>query len=304
MARIWKGAITFGLVTIPVHLEAAVKPNEGKVSFRQLRERDLSPIRYERVAEKDGEAVAWDQIVKGYEYAKGQFVPFSKEELEAVDVAASRAIDVLDFVPEEEIDPRYFDKPYYVLPEKDGAKAYALLREAIRETGMVGIGKITMRQRQHLVALKVVKNAIVLEMMRFHEEIVDEGQYEFPSADNVRPQELDMAQKLVQNLAGTFDPTKYSDEYQDNLDQLIEAKLKGQPLAIDGPAEPEGTRVIDLMARLQESLERQAKSGKKKKAAGSAPGAGEREGTSDARGSAKKAAVKQPREGKRKRRSA
>lgn len=263
VAKIWKGALTFGLVNIPVHLEPAVKSDEGRVSFRQLREGDLSPIKNERIAERDGQPVAWDEIVKGYEYEKGKFVVLTKEELDAVEVASSRTIDVLDFVEAAAIDPRYFEKPYYLLPEQGAEKAYALLREAIRQTGMVGIGKITMRQRQHLVAIKTLDEALILEIMRFEDEIVDDSTYTFPAADKVRPQELAMAEQLVRNLADNFDPSKYTDEYRDNLMTLIQAKIKGETARLPEQPELEGTKVIDLMARLQQSLEHQQRVGKK-----------------------------------------
>lgn len=263
MAKIWKGALTFGLVNIPVHLEPAVKSDEGRISFRQLREGDLSPIKNERIAERDGKPVAWDEIVKGYEYEKGKYVVLTKEELEAVEVASSRTIDVLDFVEASAIDPRYFEKPYYLLPEPGAEKAYALLREAIRQTGMVGIGKVTMRQRQHLVAIKTLDDALILEIMRFEDEIVDDSSYTFPPADKVRPQELAMAEQLVRNLADDFTPSKYTDEYKDNLMTLIKAKMQGETAHLPEQPELEGTKVIDLMARLQQSLEHQQRAGKK-----------------------------------------
>lgn len=253
MASIWKGAITFGLVNIPVQLGAAVRGDDA-ITFRQLHKDDLSPIRYERVCEKDGEPVAWDDIVKGYEYEKGKFVVLTPEEIKAAALESSKSIEMLDFVPADEIDPRYFEKPYFVLPAQGGAKAYALLREAIRETGMVGIGKFVMRQKQYLVALKVVGDALVLETMRFQNELADLSEFKFPEADVVRPQELKMAEQLVRNLAESFRPEKYTDDHRERLMELIDAKLRGRKVTAVETEEPEPTRVVDLMERLRESI--------------------------------------------------
>lgn len=266
MATIWKGSISFGLVNIPVELRSAVRTE--KISFRQLHEADLSPIKYERVCQADGEVVPWNEIVKGYEYRKGKFVVLTDEDFKAAALETSKTIDILDFVKAEEIDPRFFETPYYLLPAKGGEKGYALLREAIRQTGSVGIGKIIMRQSQHLAAIKSVGEALVLEIMRFADELVDAGEYTFPKAEAVRPQELKMAEQLVANLAEPFDPAKYTDDYRANLMRIIKAKLKGQKVELDEPdAADEGdTQVLDLMSRLQASL-KQGKTPKRRTAA-------------------------------------
>ena len=256
MATIWKGSLTFGLVNVPVELKSAVRTD--KISFRQLNAEDLSPIKYERVSEKTGEPVAWGDIVKGYEYTKGKFVVLTDEELKAAALESSRTIDILDFVQETEIDPRYFETPYFLVPTKGGEKAYALLREAIRNAGAVGIGKITLRQTEHLAGVKVVGDALVLEIMRFASELVDPAELSFPDAGMVRPQELKMAEQLVANLAEPFDPEKYTDEYRENLMKVIKAKMKGKKIAVpEEEAEPGDTKVLDLMARLQASLAQQ-----------------------------------------------
>lgn len=253
MAAIWKGAISFGLVNIPVQLEPAVKAEET-ISFRQLDKKHHAPIKYERVSSKTGEPVAWDDIVKGYEYEKGRFVVVTPEEIKKARLESSSTIDILDFVSAEEIDPRYFEKPYFIVPAKGGAKPYALLREAIRDSGMVGIGKFVMRQKQYLVGIKVVGDALVLETMRFAEELVDTEDLSLPEAGEVRPQELQMAKQLVQNLAEPFDPKKYTDEHHERLMALIEAKMKGRKIAVVEEDAPEATKVVDLMERLQASL--------------------------------------------------
>ena len=254
MRPIWKGALSFGLVNIPVQLYSAIQAGE-RVSFRLLHRSDHSPIRYERVCQKDGKRVPWDDIVKGYEYAKGRFVEMTDEDFKTAALDSSKVFEILDFVAADEIDPRYFETPYYLLPQKGGEKPYALLREAIRNTGTVGIGKITMRSNSHhLAGVKVVGDALVLEIMRFGDELVNADTFSFPTAEAVRPQELQMAEQLIGNLTESFDPSKYQDDYRENLMRIINAKLKGKKVEAEEPTEPEATAVVDLMARLQESL--------------------------------------------------
>jgi DNA end-binding protein Ku len=255
MRPVWSGALTFGLVNIPVRLHSAVQSKE-RVSFRLLHEKDLSPIKYERVCQEEGEAVPWKEIVKGYEYSKGKFVVLTDEDFKAAALESSKTIEILDFAKADEIDPRYFETPYYIMPGKGGEKPYALLREAIKSTGTVGIGKITMRSNSlHLAGVKAVDDALVLEIMRFAGELVELSELSFPSADKVRPQELQMAEQLIGNLTDTFDASKYSDDYRENLMKIIKAKMKGKAIDVEEPEERETTKVMDLMARLQESLE-------------------------------------------------
>ena len=254
MAAIWKGSLTFGLVNIPIELKTAVRADH--ISFRLLHEQDLSPVKYERICQKEGEPVPWNEIVKGYEYEKGKFVVLTDADFKAAALEHSKTIDILDFVKEGEIDPRYFETPYYLVPGKGGDKPYALLREAIRQTGSVGIGKIIIRQTQHLVGVKVIGDALVLEIMRFANELVDASDFNFPSRDAVRPQELQMAEQLVGNLAEPFDPTRYTDEYRANLMRIIKAKMKGKKPKLEEPeGEPADSGVLDLMSRLRASLE-------------------------------------------------
>jgi DNA end-binding protein Ku len=252
MATIWKGALTFGLVNIPVELQTAVRSDH--ISFKMLNKADLTPVKYERVA-RDGDAVAWKEIVKGYEYEKGKYVVITDDDFKAAALESSKTIDICDFVQEREIDPRFFETPYYLLPTKGGEKAYALLREAVRNAGVVGIGKVTMRKTQHLAGIKVVGDALVLEIMRFATELVETDEYTFPDASLVRPQELKMAEQLVDNLATPFDPAKYTDDYRANLMKVIQAKLKGKKVtAPTNEREADDGKVLDLMARLQASL--------------------------------------------------
>jgi DNA end-binding protein Ku len=241
-------------VNIPVELKTAVRADH--ISFRLLHEEDLSPVKYERVCSADGETVPWNEIVKGYEYEKGKFIVLTDEDFKTAALEQSRTIDILDFVKQDEIDPRYFETPYYLVPTKGGEKPYALLRETIRSTGSVGIGKIIIRQTQHLAGVKVIGDALVLEIMRFANELVDATEFNFPGRDAVRPQELQMAQQLVANLAEPFDPTRYTDDYRANLMKVIKAKMKGKKVKLEEPqGETPDSGVLDLMSRLRASLE-------------------------------------------------
>jgi DNA end-binding protein Ku len=262
MASIWKGSLTFGLVHVPVEMKTAVRSDH--ISFRMLHAEDLSPIKYDRVCQADGEPVPWNEIVKGYEYTKGKFVVLTDEDFKKAALDSSRTIDIIDFVREDEIDARFFETPYYLLPTKGGDKPYALLREA----GVVGIGKVIIRRTQHLAGVRVVGEALVLELMRFANELVDIKEYSFPGTDALREQELTMAKQLVENLAEPFDPEKYTDDYRSNLMKLIRAKMKGKKVTAAEPLpEDDDTTVLDLMSRLQASLEegRAAKGGRGKK---------------------------------------
>jgi DNA end-binding protein Ku len=250
---IWKGSISFGLVTIPVELHTAVRDHRPK--FRMLHARDKSPVRYERVCQREGKPVAWEDLVRGFEYEKGQFIVLTKEDLKAAALNKDKAIDIMDFVEGEEIDDRYFETPYYLTPQKGGQHAYALLREALRESGRVGIAKVIIREAQNLAAVEVIDNALVLTVLRYADELVDTSGLEFPSSENVRKAELDMARMLIDNLAAEWDPSKYTDEYRDNLMKLIKARMKGQrPKLPQAEEVPEG-KVVDLMERLRQSLE-------------------------------------------------
>ena len=255
MPPIWKGAVTFGLVHVPVHLQSAVRAEE-EISFRLLDAEHLAPIKYERISSATKEPVAWKDIVKGYEVRKGEYVVLTEEEIKAAAAERSRTLEILDFVREEEIDLRYFEKPYYIVPQKGGEKAYGLLREAMRRSGVVGIGVFAMRQKEQLASLKPVGDALVLELLRWPNELVDPSEMSFPGAQEFRPQELRMAEQLVQNLSEPFDPTKYENRYRERLMEIIRAKADGQQVRIAEPEEPEGTKVVDLMARLEESLAR------------------------------------------------
>jgi DNA end-binding protein Ku len=250
----WKGSIAFGLVNIPVELYSAVRDHRPK--FRLLHAKDEEPVRYERVCQKEGKPVAWEDLVKGYEYAKGQFVVLTKDDFKTAAVEKTKTIDILDFVDPKEVDERYFETPYYLQAGKGADRAYALLREAIRDSGKIGVAKIILRDAQHLAAVEAIGDALVLTMMRFSDELADLGDFTFPKKADIRPAELKMAGQLIENLVSKWDPDKYTDEYKENLMRVINAKMKGKkPRLIDEDHTPKQAEVVDLMARLRASLE-------------------------------------------------
>jgi DNA end-binding protein Ku len=254
MARaLWKGSLAFGLVNIPVELHTAVR--DSRPRFRMLHAEDKSPVRFERVCAREGKPVAWDDLVKGYEYQKGRFVVLTKEDFKQAALEKSRTVDIRSFVKGEEIDDRFFETSYYLTPQKGGERSYALLREALRETGLVGVATIVMRDAQHLAALEVKGEAMVLTMMRYAEELVAVDEYSFPAAGAIRKPELQMARTLVEQLADKWDPSQYTDEYRANLMKIIRAKMKGKTVELQETEEPRSAEVVDLMERLRQSLE-------------------------------------------------
>jgi DNA end-binding protein Ku len=261
MARaLWKGSIAFGLVNIPIELHTAVRDHRPR--FRMLHARDRSPVKFQRVCIKDGHPVAWDDLVKGFEYAKGRFVVVTKEDFQAAALEKTRTVDIIDFVKSDEIDDRFFETPYYLVPVKSGERSYALLREALRESDRVGIAKFILREAQHLAALEVIGDALVLTVMRFADELVDTATFNFPAAGSIRRPELDMAKALVNNLASEWDPAKYTDQYRENLLKIIKGKVKGKDVELEPVAERPRGEVVDLMERLRKSLEKSGRAGK------------------------------------------
>jgi len=249
---IWTGSLSFGLVNIPIEVHTAVR--DQRPHFRMLHAKDRSPINFERICQKDGKSVAWNDIVKGYEYEKGHFVVLDKEDFAAAALEKTRRIDVLDFVEAQAIDDRYFDKPYYLTAKKGGEVAYALLREAMNESGRIGIAKFVMRETQHLAAVEGIGDALVLSTLRFADELVDTRSLSFPSGKNLKKTELNLAKTLVENLAAEWDPEKYRDDYQENLMRVIKAKMKGKEAKLVTDERPRDSNVIDLMERLRASL--------------------------------------------------
>jgi DNA end-binding protein Ku len=267
MRAIWKGSISFGLVNIPIALYPATRKEELK--FRLLRAKDLSPVNYKRVAAKDGKEVPWDEIVKGYEYEKGKFVVLNEKDFQRVDLEATQTVDIKDFVDLDEIDPMYFYKPYYLEPQKGGDKAYALLREALADGKKVGIAKVVIKTRQYLAGVKALKHALVLELMHFAEELADAEKLHVPKKTEVGKREKEMAEALVKSMTSKWDPERYKDDYKDALMEVIEEKVEsgGKEIEEKPKEKKPSTKVIDLVAVLQESLKAQGSGGKRKSAA-------------------------------------
>ena len=264
MARaIWKGSISFGLVNIPIALYPATKREELK--FRLLRKTDLSPVNYKRVAEKDGKEVPWDQIVKGYEYEKGKYVVLQDEDFQRVDIEATQTVDIQDFVELDEIDPIFFYKPYYLEPQKGGDKAYALLRDALKDSKKVGVAKVVIKTREYLAGVKPEDGALVLELMHFADELAETSKLHIPKKVEVGKREMTMAKSLIDSMSSKWNPEKYKDDYREALMEVIEEKVEagGKEIEEKPRKAPKPTKVIDLVSVLQKSLE---ETGAKKKA--------------------------------------
>ncbi|PYL24279.1 MAG: Ku protein, partial [Verrucomicrobia bacterium] len=254
MARaIWKGSISFGLVNIPIALYSATRREELK--FRLLRKTDLSPVNYKRVAEKDGREVPWDQIVKGYEYEKGKYVVLQDEDFQRVDLEATQTVDIQDFVDQKEIDPMFFYKPYYLEPQKGGDKAYALLRDALKDTNKVGVAKVVIKTRQYLAGVKPEDSALVLELMHFADELADPEKLHVPKKLELGKREMNMAKSLIGSMTSKWQPEKYKDDYREALMEVIEEKVKagGKEIEEKPRKTPKPTKVIDLVSVLQKS---------------------------------------------------
>lgn len=253
MRAIWKGAISFGLVHIPIALYPATKTEELK--FRLLRSRDHSPVNYKRIAEVDGKEVPWDQVVKGYEYEKGRFVVFKDEDFRRVDIEATQTVDIIHFVPLDEVNPIFFHKPYYMEPQKGGDKAYILLRDALQNSGTIAIAKVVIKTRQHLAAVKPQNKGLMLELMHFADELRDVNEFKLPAEQKAGKKELQMATALIESMSAKWKPEEYVDEYRVALEKAIEEKIeKGDKALPKAPRRPPPSNVIDLVSVLKKSL--------------------------------------------------
>jgi len=254
MARsLWSGTLSFGLVSVPVRLVGATESKELRFHF--LDKHDLQPIGYDKVRRDTGEHVDNDDVVRGFEVEKGRFVPLEDEDLDRLDVELTKTIDICDFVDLDEIDPIYFRKAYYLLPQDGAEKPYRLLVRALDETGKVAIAKIVIRNKQHLAAVRPSNRVLVLETMYYADEVREPEKVD--GGGQLRKPEVEMAKSLVENLSATFDPAKYDDTYRKELLDLLKAKAEGEPLP-PAEKEPQG-EVVDLMAALRESVERTQK---------------------------------------------
>src|SRR5919108_885648 len=256
MARaIWSGSISFGLLNVPVKLYSAV--SRKSVSFRALGATDKSRIRHKRVAESDGEEVPYEEIVKGYEVAPEQFVVLTREELEELDPKKTRAIEIQAFVDLDEIDPIYFDHPYYLGPDKGAEKPYALLVKAMSDERKVAVARFVLRNREHLAAIRPMGKVLTMATMRFADEVVSPEELDDIVPEDGRKlekREIEMARQLIDSLSSGFDPDKYRDEYREELLALLERKAKGEEVVEAVSEEPKPTKAPDLMAALEESL--------------------------------------------------
>ena len=249
---IWKGAISFGLVTIPVALYTATESKTPK--FKMLRGTDHSPIKYKRVAESDGEEVVWDDIVRGYEVEKGKYVVFTDEELEAATAAdGNRLVDVVQFVDESEIDPIYYKSSYYLAPERTGVKAYKILLEALKDKGRVGLAKVSIRDKQQLATLRAKDGVLVMETMYWPDEIRQPEFEELDSEVDLRKEEVKMAEMLIDGLTAEFDPEAFKDSTREAIETAAQKKVEGQEIV--APEAPEPTKVVDLLEALKASVE-------------------------------------------------
>jgi DNA end-binding protein Ku len=255
---IWSGSVSFGLVNVPVKLMTATSPKD--VRFHQLHDADGGRIQQKRVCSVDSEEVDYQHIVKGYDLGGGRYVIVEPEELAAIDVEASRTIDIEEFVDLAEIDPVFYEKSYYLVPDGRAEKPYALLVETMEKTGKVAIGRFVLRTKQYLTTLRARDGVLVLATMLYADEVINPEELEVPTTADTAPsqRELDMAAALVESLSAPFDPTKYHDDYREKVLALIEAKADGE--VITQPEAPAAAApVVDLMAALEASLERAKK---------------------------------------------
>ena len=269
---IWKGSISFGLVNIPVALYPGEQRDE--LHFTLLDSRDMSPVGYKRINKRTGEEVAWEQIVKGHEYDKDQYVVLGDEEFRRANVKATQTIDILDFVKAGEVPFLYFDRPYYLEPvQRTGEKGYALLRETLKRTGRVGIASVVLRNRQHLAMVAPHQDMLTLNLLRFHNELRDPSEVKAPGTDlaalRITKREIEMAERLVEDMAARWEPEKYHDEYRADLMRVVEEKIAaGKTLELETPAKGEaagGGQVIDFMTLLKRSVEEKEKERGKEK---------------------------------------
>jgi DNA end-binding protein Ku len=254
MRPIWKGSISFGLVYIPIAVYPATR--EEKLSFRQLRATDLSPIRYKKVAEADMKEVSADQIVKGFEYERGRYIVLKDDDFEKVRIESTHSIDITDFVELEQVDPKFFYKPYFLEPQKGGEKAYALLHKALSGTGKIGVAKVVISNREYLASVKPDGLFLILDLMHFASEILTPEELKNPPLNAVTDKELKMAHALIESMSGAWEPQKYRDEYRDAVMELIEQKANKKEITPKVEVKARATNVVDLVKVLQESLNR------------------------------------------------
>ena len=252
MRAIWKGNISFALVSIPISLFSATRKSE--LSFHYLHKKDMSPVSYKRFCDTENSEVPWEEITRGYEYEKDQYIEITDEDLDKADIELTKTIQIQEFVQESEIDPVYFDKPYYLEPQKGGERAYALMRDALAQSKKVGIAKVVLKSREHLAAVKSVGNMLTLQTMRFSHEIVDAGSLNLPAKAEISKKEMDLANTLIDSMSDKFDPNRYKDDYYDKVLEIIQMKVAGVTPQVPAPKGPGPAKVVDLMEILKQSL--------------------------------------------------
>lgn len=259
MRAIWNGTISFGLVNIPVGVYSATRSE--RLSFHYLHEKDMGRINNIRVCQVCGKEIPYDDLVKGYEYAKDEYVALDDKDFEKAAAESSKNISITDFVDMNEVDPMFFDTPYYLAPGKNAEHAYVVLREALKDTEKVGIGKVAFREREHLAAIKPHGRALMLDIMHFPDEITPSTRLDLPTEKiKVKDRELQLAEQLVESMTSKFDPKKYKDDYRERLEKTINSKVKGKPVRATTTKRRPTTNVVDITALLQESLRSSGKS--------------------------------------------
>lgn len=262
MRTIWKGALSFGLVNIPIRMYTASKEKELK--FVLLHKKDLSEIRYARICKNEEKEVPWDEIVKGYEYQKGDFVILQDEDFEKANIKKNKSIEIINFIKEKEVDSIYYVKPYFLEPDKDASNAYGLLRDAMNKSGKVALAKYVIHNREHLAVIKTYKNMLILNELRFNAELVVPKDLNIPAVNKTNTKELDIALKFIDQLTVPFEPSEYVDTYVEEIKEIIEKKAKGRPIH-PKTQEPKPSKIQDIMTLLQASLEEKQKKPTSKK---------------------------------------
>ncbi|VHO03457.1 Ku protein [Candidatus Rhabdochlamydia sp. T3358] len=262
MRSIWKGALSFGLVNIPVHMYTASL--EKELSFVLLHKKDLSRVRYVRICEVENKEIPWQEIVKGYEYKKGDFVILQDKDFEKANLKKTKTIEIVHFIKENEIDSIYYVKPYYLEPAKNAEKAYGLLREALKKSKKVGLAKYVLRNREHFAVVKVHENMIILNQLRYQTEVLRAQDLKIPSIEKINPKEMNIAIALIDHLTTSFKPKEYKDTFTEEVKQIIKQKSKGRPIH-PKTQEPKISKVHDIMTLLQNSLEKEKKPKNKKR---------------------------------------
>jgi DNA end-binding protein Ku len=263
MHAIWKGALSFGLVNIPIHMYTASR--EKEISFVMLHKKDHSEIRYVRMCKTENKEVPWKEIVKAYEFEKGNFVILQDEDFEKVNLKKTKTIEIIQFIEEDEIDTMYYVKPYFLEPDKNAENAYKLLREALRKSKKVGLAKYVIRNREHIAVVKVHENMLILNELRYQNELIGAEDLKIPPQSKLIGKEIDIAIQLINHLTAPFTPQKYKDTYSEELKQMIKKKAKGRPIH-PKTEEESSSKVHDIMSLLQASLENKKKPSKKKTA--------------------------------------